>query len=82
MYIYNLPPQKINKRQAKLDFYTEQTDELLSTIHDLCLAYEVALRYSSVDALYFLEMSAWLNSRYDYVMGLSMTFIPSHYEIN
>jgi hypothetical protein len=76
MYTFQLPQQKISVRQVKLDHYKEQTDEMLETTSNLLLAYDLVKDYSQADASYYMEMYHWLNSRYDYVMGYAMDFIP------
>ncbi len=76
MYTFNIPPKKVSTCQAKLDFYSEQTDELLETSRELRLAHELVKSYSVEDAAYYLQMYVWLNRRYDYVMEYSLTFIP------
>ncbi len=80
MHIYQLPPQQISPRQAKLDHYKEQTDDMMETTHEMLLAYDLVKDYSRADAAYYMDMYEWLNSRYDYVLGYGLTFIPFNYE--
>jgi hypothetical protein len=80
MYTFQLPPQRIHPHQAKVDHYKEQTDEMLETTSKLLLAYDLVKDYSQADANYYRDMYNWLNSRYDYVLGYALTFIPYSYE--
>jgi hypothetical protein len=68
------PPPKCLKE--RIDFYSDQTEELLQTSKELFLAYELLREYSSVDAEYYYGMYTWLNHRFDYVLPNALTFIP------
>jgi hypothetical protein len=80
MYTFSIPPQSnYNRRQAKIDLYSDQTDELLATSQQLRLAHDLVSDYSQVDAAYYLQMYIWLNTRYDYIIDYSFSFIPYPY---
>jgi hypothetical protein len=80
MSVLTLPPQNIKRRQAKIDHYKEQADELMQTTHRLLLAYELVRPYNKDEASYYMDMYLWLSMHYmDYVMACSMTYIPKSY---
>jgi hypothetical protein len=62
--------------EARIGFYSDQTEELLQTSKELFLAYELLKEYSSVDAEYYYGMYTWLNHRFDYVLPNALTFTP------
>ncbi len=63
--------------EARLAFYSDQTDELFKLNTDLQLAVEIAGQYSSTDALYYQEMYTWVNNQYGFVIGNALSFVPS-----
>lgn len=72
----NVARPHINRVKAKLEFYSNQTEQLFQTNSELLLATQLVRAYSREDSEYYYQMYLWLNARYGFVLGNALTFIP------
>ncbi|QHT68967.1 hypothetical protein GXP67_21095 [Rhodocytophaga rosea] len=68
---------KNNPVVKRLNFYNEQAEQLARLMSDLQLARQIAWQYSKADAVYYLEMERYLQSKFDYILPNALSYIPA-----